>query len=151
MNKKQNDRVYCNNRKARHDYEISVTYEAGIILRGTEVKSIREGKISLEGSYARIQNGEVYLCDCDIQKYDHRGDSDHDPKRDRKLLLHRREIRKIAQKVEQAGTTLVPLSLYSVNGRFKLKLAIARGKKLYDKRQALKKRQAEREISNVVR
>ena len=140
--------TFCSNRKARHEYHIIDTIEAGIALKGTEIKSIRNGKITLDGAYARVIDGEVFLVDCDIQPYENGTIYNHEPKRPRKLLLHKREVSKFAEKAEQQGSTLIPLSVYQKNGMAKVELAIATGKKLHDKRESLKKRDAEREMRN---
>ncbi len=135
------------NRKAYHDYEILETVEAGIALLGSEVKSIREGNVSLADSYAKIDGGEVYLLNCHIAEYKNAGPFGHEPRRRRKLLLHRAEIRKLEKRVEEKGWTLVPLRVYfNERGIAKVELAVCRGKRLYDKRQALKRRDLEREI-----
>jgi len=144
-------KVICRNRKARHLYHLMEEYEAGLILTGTEVKSLREGHASLPESYAVIRGGEVYLVGCHISEYTAGNRYNHDPLRDRKLLLSRREIRRLAGKIEGKGLTLVPLSIYFRGGWAKVKLALARGKKLYDKRQEIKRRQADRETARAVR
>lgn len=135
------------NRKAYHDYEILETLEAGISLLGSEVKSIREGNISLADSYARVEGGEVYLLNCHISEYKNAGPFGHEPRRRRKLLLHRAEIRRLEKRVEEKGWTLVPLRVYfNERGIAKVELAVCRGKRVYDKREALKRRDLEREI-----
>ena len=141
-------RKITDNRRARHDYHIVDTYEAGIVLEGMEVKSLREGKVSLQDSYARVENGEIFLYDAHISQYSHSTTKKYEPKRRRKLLLNRREIRKLFGKTQQEGFTLVPLSLYfSERGLAKVSLALARGKQLYDKREALKKESIKRELA----
>jgi SsrA-binding protein len=139
------------NRKARHDYHVIETFEAGIALLGTEAKSIREGRLNLRDSYARIEDGEVYLHNVNVSAYSHRGYADHDPMRRRKLLLHRSEIRKLIGKTVERGMTLVPLRLYYTKGRVKVELALAKGKKEYDKRETLKQRQVDRETRAAIK
>jgi len=144
-------RIIAQNRKARHDYEILETQEAGIALRGTEVKSLREGRANLKDSYAAVRAGEVWLFALHISPYSHGNINNHDPERDRKLLLHRREIRRLIGKTKETGLTLVPLQLYFHHGKVKVELALAKGKKQYDKREAIAKRDAEREMKRVFR
>jgi len=145
-------RVVCTNRKARHDYFIEATYEAGIVLWGTEVKALREGRANLKDSYAKIKDGEVWLYNCHISPYRAGGQMNHDPLRVRKLLLHRREIRRLVGRTSEMGYTLVPLSIYfTPRGLAKVELALARGKKSHDKRQALKEREARLEIERALR
>jgi SsrA-binding protein len=139
-------KLVAQNRKARHNYLIEDSYEAGIALTGTEVKSCREGKVSLAEAYADVKDGEVWLRQCNISPYSHGNKMNHDPLRARKLLLNRNEIQKLEQAVTQDGRTLVPLRMYLKHGLVKLELAIGRGKKAYDKRQATAKRDAERHI-----
>ncbi len=134
------------NKKAYHDYHVLDEIEAGIVLLGTEVKSIREHRVNLKDSFARVQEGEVWLENCHIAAYKHGSRANHEPRRRRKLLLHRREIDKLLGKANQKGLTLVPLALYFKNGRAKVRLAIAKGKKTYDKREAKRKKIIEREI-----
>lgn len=138
------------NRKARHDYHIEETIEAGIALQGTEVKSLRLGRVNLRDSFARIQNGEVFLHGVHISPYEQGNRFNHDPLRVRKLLLHKREIRRLAAKVQEQGYTLVPTKLYFKNGKCKVELALAKGKKLYDKRDSIAKREAERRARQAV-
>ena len=133
------------NRKAFHDYHILDTFEAGLVLLGTEVKAIREGRVNLRDSFARIDAGEVYLYNVNISSYSHRGYADHEPMRRRKLLLHRTEIRKLIGKTVEKGMTLVPVRMYFKNGRVKVAVSLAKGKKEYDKRETIKRREAERE------
>ncbi len=139
------------NRKAFHDYHILDTLEAGVALLGTEVKSIREGRVNLRDSYAQVQRGEVFLYNVHIQPYSHRGYADHAPMRERKLLLHRHEIRKLIGKTVERGMTLVPLRMYFKNGRVKVALALAKGKQAHDKRDAIKKREVERETRAAIK
>ena len=145
-------KIIANNRKARHDYFIEETYETGIVLTGTEIKSIRQGKVNIKESYARIEDGEVILYGMNISPYDHGNIFIFFPLRPRKLLLHKREIRKLIGYTTQKGLTLVPLNLYlNQDGRAKMELAVARGKKLYDKRHDIAKRDAERKMQRARR
>ena len=144
-------KIVCRNRKARHLYHLLEEHEAGLVLTGTEVKSLREGHASLPDSYAVIRNGEVYLVGCHISEYTAGNRYNHDPIRDRKLLLSSREIRRLAGKVQEKGLTLVPLSIYFRGGWAKVKLALAKGKKIYDKRQEIKRREADREAARAMR
>lgn len=144
-------RPIATNRKARHTYEVMDTFEAGLVLSGTEVKSLRGGKASMGEAYVRIRNGEAWLENCHIAAYDHASQDNHDPRAPRKLLLRRREIRKLAVSVQQKGLTIVPLRLYFRGAWVKVEIAVARGKKLYDKRQSLKKSQAQRDIDRARR
>lgn len=143
---KEEKRVVAQNRKARHDYFIEQTIEAGIVFSGTEVKSIRAGKVSLKDSYANVKNGEVFIYGMHISPYEQGNIFNKDPLRDRKLLLHRAEINKLIGYIQQKGMTLVPLEVYFKNGKVKIELGIAKGKKLYDKREDIAKRDALREI-----
>jgi len=140
------ERLVTTNRKARHDYAILETYEAGIVLKGPEVKSLRQGNASLVDGYAMIKDGEVWLVGTHISPYEHGNDANVDPTRNRKLLLHSKEIKKLIGKTGARGTTLIPLKLYFKNGVAKVLLGLARAKKVYDKRQELAKRDAERAI-----
>jgi len=140
------ERTIVSNRKARHEYFILDTMETGIVLKGTEVKSLRQGKANLQDSYADIIRGEVWLHGMHISPYEHGNIYNHDPKRDRKLLLHRKEIRRLIGKIQEKGLTLIPLRLYFKGSNAKIELALARGKKLYDKREDIAKRDAEREM-----
>lgn len=144
--KKSGVKVVATNRKARHEFFIEDTIEAGIVLKGTEVKSIRQGKLNIKDSYATIDNGEIYLNSMHISPYEQGNIYNVDPLRKRKLLLNKREIRKLAQDVTLKGYTLIPLSVYIKNGKVKVELATAKGKKLYDKRQDIAKRDAERRM-----
>ena len=139
------------NRKANHDYHILETFEAGIALVGTEVKAIREGRVNLRDSFGRVDAGEVYALNIHISPYSHRGYSEHDPLRKRKLLLHRQEIRKIVGKTTERGMTLVPLRMYFKGGRVKLAIGLARGKKEYDRRETIKRRETDREARAAVK
>jgi SsrA-binding protein len=138
------------NPKATHDYHILEKWEAGIVLTGTEVKSLRNGKASIKEAYARVRNGEVFLEGMNITPYEQGNRYNHDPVRSRKVLLHRREIEKLIGAVEQKGLTLIALELYFRNGRAKVTLALGRGKKLHDKREDLKRRAVERETARAV-
>jgi SsrA-binding protein len=152
-NKKEQDesvKIICRNRRAFHEYAIEDTLECGIVLTGTEVKSLREGAGGLEDAYAKIDDGEVWLIGSDIPEYSMGNRMNHKPKRSRKLLLHRREIAKFAGKASERGFTLVPLKMYFKNGRAKVELAVARGKQLHDKRQAAKKADAQKEIRRAM-
>jgi len=145
-------RVVAHNRKARFNYEIGETFEAGIALTGTEVKSLRVGKATIAESYADARRGEIWLVNANISEYLQGGRFNHAPKRARKLLLHRRQINKLAGAVEREGMTIVPLRLYfNEKGRAKIELALARGKKLHDKRETEKKRSWERERGRIMR
>jgi SsrA-binding protein len=139
------------NRKAFHDYHILETFEAGIALLGTEVKSIREGRVNLRDSYAQVNRGEIFVHNVHIQPYSHRGYAEHEPLRARRLLLHAHEIRKLIGKTVERGMTMVPLRLYFKNGRVKVALALAKGKQAHDKREAIKKREVERETRAAIR
>ena len=139
------------NRRARHDYFIEETCEAGLVLSGSEVKSLRAGKAQLKDSYGRISKGEIWLFNAHISEYAAAAQFGHEPTRSRKLLLHRREIDRLAGKVKERGLTLVPLRLYFKKGRAKVELGLGRGKKLYDKRAAIKERETRREMDRAVR
>lgn len=139
------------NRKVQYDYQILHTLEAGLSLLGTEIKSIREGRVSIREAYVRPQNGEMWLVGAHVAHYPPAGPTNHDPTRNRRLLLHRKEIRELARAVEAEGVTVVPLRLYLKGGRAKLEIAVARGKKRYDKRAAIAKREAERQVQRALR
>jgi SsrA-binding protein len=145
------DRTIATNRRARHEYSVLETFETGLVLRGTEVKSLRAGLVNFKDSYATVRNGEVWLLGCHINPYSHGTDSNHDPERDRKLLLHAKEISRLSGKVAERGLTLVPLKLYFKAGRAKLELGLGRGKKLHDKRSALREREVKREMDRAAR
>jgi len=145
------DRAIATNRRARHEYAILETFEAGVVLRGTEVKSLRAGLVNFKDSYATVRNGEVWLLGCHINPYSHGTDANHDPERDRKLLLHAKEISRLAGKVAERGLTLIPLKLYFKSGRAKLELGLGRGKKLHDKRSTLREREVKREMDRAAR
>lgn len=144
-------KVISVNRQAYHDYTVEQTVEAGISLVGTEIKSIRDGKVNLRSSYALIRNGEIWLENAHIAVYDFGNRFNHEPLRRRKLLLHRREIQQLEHKVATKGLTLIPLKLYLKGGRAKLELGLCRGKKLYDKREAIAERDVKREMERIVR
>jgi SsrA-binding protein len=139
------------NRKARHDYHVEETFEAGIVLKGTEVKSLRNGNASIAESFAYLQDGEVWLRDMYIKPYKHGSHANHDERRERKLLLHNREIRELEKAVERKGFTLVPLKIYFKKGYAKLLLGIAEGKKKHDKREDIKERDVKRELDRKVK
>jgi SsrA-binding protein len=139
------------NRKAHHDYHLLETFEAGVVLLGTEVKAIREGRVNLRDSFARVEDGEVYLYNVNISPYSHRGYADHEPLRRRKLLLHRDEIRKLIGKTVERGMTLVPVRMYFKNGRIKVAVSLAKGKKEYDKRETIKRRDVDRETRAAIK
>ena len=145
------DRVVATNRRARHEYEILETFEAGLVLRGTEVKALRTGQVNFKDSYATVRDGELWLLGCHVSPYSHGTDANHDPERDRKLLLHRREITRLVGKIAEKGLTVVPLKLYFKSGRAKLEIGLARGKKLHDKRAALRERETRREMDKAAR
>src|SRR4029434_1155330 len=145
------DRPIATNRRARHEYEILETVEAGLVLRGTEVKSLRAGLVNFKDSYASLRNGRPARPGCHMSPYSHGTDANHDPERDRKLLLHRREISRLSGKISERGLTMVPLRLYFKDGRAKVELGLARGKKLHDKRSALREREVRREMDKAAR
>jgi SsrA-binding protein len=145
------EQIICVNRQARHNYFIDEVYEAGLVLVGSEVKSLRDGKANLVDSYARIQKGEAFLVNSHISPYPGASRFNHEPTRTRKLLLHQREIERLTGKTKERGLTLIPLKLYFKNGRAKVELGLARGKKLYDKRETLKRKMAEREVERSLK
>lgn len=142
-------KIIAENRKARHDYHIEDTYEAGLVLLGTEVKALRTGKANLRDAYARIKNGEVFVHQMHIGPYAFSYYDNHEPLRKRKLLLHKREIKKLTGKVNEKGFSLIPLTLYFKDGKVKVNLALARGKRQYDKRQTIRKRDQQRELDRA--
>lgn len=150
MPREKGEKVVATNRKARHDYTIEDTYEAGIVLQGTEVKSLREGRASLVDGYAFIDGGEIWLDAVHIPEYTEGTWNNHAPRRKRKLLMHKAQIIKISHKTKEGGYTLVPLKIYFVDGRAKVELAVAKGKREYDKRQALRERQDQREAQRAM-
>jgi SsrA-binding protein len=139
------------NRKAFHDFHLLESFEAGLVLLGTEVKAIREGRVNLRDSFARVEDGEVFLYNVNISPYSHRGYADHEPLRRRKLLLHREEIRKLIGRTVEKGMTLIPTRLYFKNGRVKVAVSLAKGKKDYDKRETIKRREADRETRAAIK
>jgi SsrA-binding protein len=143
-------KTIATNRKARHDYFIEDAFEAGVVLSGTEIKSIRAGQVNLRDSFAMIKEGELWLMNAHIAPYDRGTYANHDPRRPRKLLMHRREINRIAGKLQEKGLTLVPLRVYLKNNRAKVELGLARGKKQYDKRATLREKETRREIDRAV-
>lgn len=145
-----NERSIAVNRKARRNYEVIDTLECGIALVGSEVKSLRQGKLSLDEAYGRMRDNEVWLVGCDIQEYGFANRLNHEPRRQRKLLLHRREIKKFASRAYQQGLTLVPLKMYFKRGRAKVLMGLCRGRKTYDKRQALKKADMQRDMQRAM-
>jgi len=145
------EQIICVNRQARHNYFIDETYEAGLVLLGSEVKSLRDGKAHLMDSYARIQKGEAFLINAHVSPYPGANQFNHDPTRPRKLLLHAREIERLTGKTKEKGLTVVPLKMYFKNGRAKVELGLARGKKLYDKRETLRRKDAEREVERTLK
>lgn len=149
--KTANDRPITENRRARHDYEVIDTLECGLVLVGSEVKSLRNGQVSLEEAYGRITKNEVWLMGCEIREYVEANRFNHVPKRPRKLLMHRREVLKFAGKAFEKGLTLVPLKMYFKEGRAKVLLGVCRGRKTYDKREVLKKRDQQRDMQRALR
>ena len=139
------------NRKAFHDFHLFDTFEAGIVLLGTEVKAIREGRVNLRDSFARVEGSEIFLYNVNISPYSHRGYADHEPLRRRKLLLHREQIRKLIGKTVEKGMTLVPTRMYFKNGRVKVAVSLAKGKKDYDKRETIKRRETDRETRAAIK
>ena len=149
--REQAQKSVAENRKAFHDYHILETFEAGVQLVGTEVKAIREGSVNLRDSFARVDDGEIWVYNIHINPYSHRGYADHEPTRKRKLLLHRQEIRKLIGRTVERGMTLVPVRMYFKNGRVKVELALGKGRKRYDKRQLLSERDAALELRRAAR
>lgn len=147
----EEEKIVCVNRRARHDYFIDETYEAGLILKGSEVKSLRDGKANIKDSYARILKGEAFLLNAHISPYPAANQFNHEPTRSRKILLHKQQIRRLSGKVKERGLTLIPLRLYFKNGKAKVELGLARGKKLYDKRETLRKKVAQREVERSLK
>lgn len=145
------ERLIADNRKARRDYELSDTFEAGIALLGTEVKAIREGRVNLKDSFGRVESGEVFLHNVHISPYSHRGYADHEPLRRRKLLLRKDEIRKLIGRTVERGCTLVPVRMYFKNGRVKVALSIGKGKKTHDKRETIRRREIDRETRALLK
>ncbi|MGH4025563.1 MAG: SsrA-binding protein SmpB [Pseudonocardiaceae bacterium] len=150
MAREQGRKVIVSNRKARHDFSILDTYEAGIVLTGTEVKSLRAGRASLADAYGSVEDGEVWLRNVHIPEYTEGSWTNHEPRRTRKLLLHRKEIERLIGKTRESGLSLVPLSMYFADGKVKVEIALARGKRAYDKRADLAKRDADREVRRAL-
>ncbi len=151
MAREQGRKVVAQNRKARHDYHVEDTYEAGLVLTGTEVKSLRDGKAALKDGYATVEDGEVWLHNVHIPPYSPASRENHDPERDRKLLLHRREIERLVAKTKERGLTLVPTRLYFSGPRAKVEIALARGKDRHDKRESIREREMAREADRAMR
>ncbi len=153
MSRKQKEQgqVIARNRRASHDYELLERFEAGLVLTGTEIKSVRAHKVSLQRAYVQPRGDELYLIEATISPYDHGNRENHDPTRPRKLLLHRREINKILDALQSKGMAMVPTKLYLSGGLAKVEVALARGKKLYDKRSDLRKRDADRQVERALR
>jgi len=151
MSKTTGEKLIAENRKAFHDYHILETFEAGVVLLGTEVKAIREGRVNLRDSFGRVDRGEVFLHNVHISPYSHRGYAEHAPTRARKLLLHRQEIRKLTGKTVERGMTLVPTKMYFKNGRVKVVVGLAKGKQMHDKRETIKRRETERETRAAIK
>ena len=145
------EKLICNNKKAYHDYFIEEKFEAGMVLKGTEVKSLRQGKANLNDSFAQVRNGEAFLNNLHISPYDFGNRENHEPDRVRKLLLHRKEIDKLHGKVREQGYSLVPLRLYFKNGMVKVEMGLAKGKKLFDKREDLKKKEMGRDMAQAMK
>ena len=150
MSKQPSRKLIAANRKARHDYFIDATYEAGMVLTGTEVKSLRAGRATIVDGYATVRDGEVWLHGVHIPEYEHGSWTNHEPRRARKLLLHRAEINKMIGRTNQSGATLIPLSLYFADGYAKVELALARGRRAVDKRHAIAEREAKREAERAI-
>ena len=148
---KDRRKMICKNKKAFFNYHIDVTYEAGIVLTGTEVKSCRQGKANLKDGYGRINNGEIFLHEVHISPYSHAGHSQHEPLRVRKLLLHRQEIKRLIGKIQERGYAFIPLQMYFRNGKVKVEMGLARGKRLYDKREQIKQRDLKRETAAALK
>ncbi len=144
-------KTICVNKRARFDYEIDDLYEAGLALQGTEVKSLRQGRVNLKDAYADVQNGEVYLLHAHIDQYEQGNRFNHDPERPRKLLLHKQEIRRLVGKTKEKGLTLIPTRMYFSRGKVKVEIGVGKGKRTYDKRQDLKRHTAQREIERALR
>ena len=149
--RKKAERIIADNRKARHDFHLLETFEAGVALVGTEVKAIREGRVNLRDSFARADGGEIYVHNVHIGAYSSRGYADHEPLRPRKLLLHRQEIQKLIGKTTERGMTMVPVQMYFKNGRVKIAISLAKGKKDYDRRETIKRREIDRETRAAVK
>jgi SsrA-binding protein len=142
-------KIICRNRKAYFEYAVDAVYEAGLVLKGTEVKSLRQGKANIDDAFARFQDGELFLYNTHISPYSHAGPESHSPERPRKLLLHNRELRRLLGKLQERGYTLIPMRLYFKNQHAKVELGLARGKKKYDKRETIKRREQQREMDRA--
>ena len=151
MTEKTEEKVFHTNRAAGHNYHLLDRLEAGLVLTGTETKSIRAGQVNLKDSFAQIRNGEAWLLNCHISPYEYGNRENHDPLRTRKLLLHAQEIRKLIGKVEEKGLTLIPTRMYLKKGRIKCEIALAKGKKLYDKRETIRRKEADREAQKAMK
>ncbi len=151
MNKESNFKLIARNRKAYFEYSIDDLYEAGLVLKGTEVKSLREGRASIDEAYARFHDGEIFLYNANISPYSHAAPDSHNPTRPRKLLLHRRELSRLLGKVQERGYTLIPLRLYFKDAHAKVEIGLARGKKKYDKRETIKRREQARELDRAMK
>jgi SsrA-binding protein len=149
--RKKAERIIADNRKAHHDFHLIETFEAGVALVGTEVKAIREGRVNLRDSFARADGGEIFVHNVHIGAYSSRGYADHEPLRPRKLLLHRQEIQKLIGKTTERGMTMVPVRMYFKNGRVKIAISLAKGKKDYDRRETIKRREIDRETRAAVK
>ena len=149
--KKSGLKIIVQNKKARHDFEILATYEAGMVLTGTEIKSIRAGRIQLKDGYGKIKNGEIFLHDIYIAPYTQAGPFNHDPTQPRKLLLHKKEIQKLYGKTQEKGLTIIPLRVYLKSGKAKIELGVGRGKRKYEKREELRRQDAKKEIQRSLR
>jgi SsrA-binding protein len=149
--RKKAERIVADNRKAQHDFHLLEVFEAGLALVGTEVKAIREGRVNLRDSFARVDGGEIFVHNVHIGAYSSRGYADHEPLRPRKLLLHRQEIRKLIGKTTERGMTIVPVRMYFKNGRVKIAISLAKGKKDYDRRETIKRREIDRETRAAVK
>jgi SsrA-binding protein len=149
--RKKAERIIAENRKALHDYHLLETFEAGMALVGTEVKAIREGRVNLRDSFARAEGGEIFVHNVHIGAYSSRGYADHEPLRPRKLLLHRHEIRKLVGQTTEKGMTMVPVRMYFLNGRVKIAISLAKGKKDYDRRETIKRREIDRETRAAIK
>lgn len=145
------EKIICQNKKARYNYHILDTYEAGMVLKGSEVKSCRSGRANLKDSYGRFKDGEIYLVDTHISPYTHAHQFNHDPLRERKLLFHKNEIKKLYGKIRERGLSLVPLKMYFKNGKVKVEMAVAKGKRLHDKRESIKRKDIAREVEKEFR
>ncbi len=144
-------KIVATNRKAYHEYEFHDAYEAGLVLMGSEIKSIRAGRVSLQDGFVQFEDGEAWLVNVHIAQYDPASQQNHDPKRKRKLLLHRREIDRLRGRVQEKGYTIVPTKLYLKDGRAKIEIALARGKRLYDKREAIAQRESKRQVERAIK